>query len=61
MQNDDLKTLDYFLCVPNHDFWCLDPIWTQFPQNRANAPNTPKQVKTWPTDGFYIWEMATLM
>ena len=54
MQNDDLKTLDYFLCVPNHDFRYLDPIQTQLPQNRANAPNTPKQVKTRPTDGFYI-------
>ena len=41
MGNDELKTLDYFSCLPNHELQYLGPI----SPNCTNAPNTLKQVK----------------
>ena len=45
MGNDELSTLDYFLCLPNHDLRHFDTIFGPRSPNGANAPNTPKQVK----------------
>ena len=48
MWNKELKTLDYFSCVPGHDLGYLGPI-------SSNGPNTLVPVKqvyiAWPTEG----------
>ena len=30
MRNDEFKTLDHFLYLPNHGLEYFDPIWAQF-------------------------------
>ena len=52
MWNDELKTLDYFLCLPNYDLRYLGPVWDQFSPNCPNVPNTLKQVKLEPQMAF---------
>ena len=32
MWNDELKTLNHLLSLPNHDLQHLGPIWAQYPQ-----------------------------
>ena len=54
MWNDELKTLDYFMCLPNHDFKYLGPVQAQFLQI-ALTPEYPKTSKVQSSHGLDIW------
>ena len=57
MLNGELKTLDYFLCIPAHDFGVFGPSFAKL----AQYTRTYKTCTTKPTDNLDAGVKSNLM